>query len=223
MKKCSFYFFLILFCLAVCENRKLIEEVELDQQDDGFELEIGIITDVHLDLEYDPYIPSSKYCHNSDVRTDEVAHFGRQGCDSSYRLMKSTISQMKEITPQPDLILVPGDLSSHQIPLHETSPFKSENWELMKNTVKNLTFSLRDEFQETPLIFSIGNNDVLWHYQVPKKDFKKEFYQFYYDTWITQIPANARAVIISHILTISGHSRKSGIIHERRLLFISFD
>ena len=48
----------------------------------------------------------------------------------------------------------------------------------------------RTYLPNTPVFYSLGNNDGKYHYQTPREDDIK-FFQFLYDLWFVQHPGNA--------------------------------
>eukprot|EP00349_Pseudokeronopsis_sp_Brazil_P001623 CAMPEP_0202965382 /NCGR_PEP_ID=MMETSP1396-20130829/9373_1 /ASSEMBLY_ACC=CAM_ASM_000872 /TAXON_ID= /ORGANISM="Pseudokeronopsis sp., Strain Brazil" /LENGTH=75 /DNA_ID=CAMNT_0049688073 /DNA_START=165 /DNA_END=392 /DNA_ORIENTATION=- len=63
-----------------------------------------------------------------------------------------------------DAVLVSGDLVVHG--LSSDDPNKN-NWPIMQETIATISEELSNAFPDTPIIFSIGNNDVMYHYQAP--------------------------------------------------------
>ena len=159
-------------------------------------LKVAVLTDIHLDLDYDPDASHVDQCHKGRAKTSTFALYGRKCCDSPYSLADSAVSQIKVLNS--DIVLIPGDIVTHfaQISANtsdsfaasasESNPKVLEEIELV---IANFTNLLRSKLQNLPVIFSPGNSDYLYNYQVPNSMIKRHYYAFLYEHWIRNSPA----------------------------------
>jgi hypothetical protein len=162
------------------------------------ELMIMMMNDVHLDLNYDPYGSSKSACQLGKLKDDTLALYGRIGCDSPYALFKSGLDKMKEVNPKPDVILVPGDMVTHAIPKNN-GIFDSNTYKELRNVIENYTMTVSGVFPDTPVVFTLGNDDFAINYNVPNNLYKYNYYKFTYKQFITNIKANKFAVVLYYI------------------------
>ena len=92
----------------------------------------GVITDIHLQPNYYPDRDSGNghYCELDDPIAEEMAYFGRLGCDSPFNLVDTIMQKMSHDNPDLDAIFVPGDLIGHGIPV--------DTWEVDTLTTKEI-------------------------------------------------------------------------------------
>ena len=50
--------------------------------------------------------------------------------------------------------------------------------------------ALAEKFPYTPVVHTLGNNDVMYHYQAPALDQKSAFYSYLYAIWFSDVPSN---------------------------------
>ena len=60
-----------------------------------------------------------------------------------------------------DLIIVSGDLIVHGLSSNDPNV---NNWEEMKDIIQVIIGELTEKYPDIPILFSIGNNDVMFHY-----------------------------------------------------------
>ena len=163
------------------------------------EIQIGVISDMHLSPKYDPEISNMTRCQNIPTAHKDItiAPYGRKGCDSPISLVTSSLQQMKLIIEHPDAILYPGDLLGHEIPLPPGSTVTQEHFMLVEDTARTAINLMVRNYQNTPIIFTFGNDDLLIHNEIPKAQnltLKHKFYELYYDLWIRNVHANREMV-----------------------------
>ena len=84
---------------------------------------IGVLTDMHLQVNYLPDRATSQYCikqkdpSKEDVILPDMAYFGRWKCDVPQSLIEAAMAKMKADNPDIAFILVPGDIVGHGIDL----------------------------------------------------------------------------------------------------------
>lgn len=84
---------------------------------------IGVLTDMHLQVDYLPDRSPSQYCckQNDPTKEDkimaDIAHFGRWKCDVPQSMVDAAMAKMRAENPDLAFILVPGDIVGHGIDL----------------------------------------------------------------------------------------------------------
>lgn len=136
-----------------------------------------VLSDVHLDLFYDAAQSPSSFCRDSaleshynissaagfcdsddyDYSDDLDFSLGKFGCDTPRSLVISTLTAMREACPDPDFILLGGDLSAHCQP----------SWESTYASVAAATDFITAQFPNTTVLPLIGNNDLFPHNSLP--------------------------------------------------------
>lgn len=144
-------------------------------------IRIAIFSDVHLNTTYD-YTCGFSFCYDQ----------GTYDLDSPPALFSTMLDDLQSnynsYGKTIDAILVQGDMIVHGL---STSDPSSNNWPQQKAVLQELIAQLQKRFPNTPVIFGIGNNDVLQHYEAPVPHDKAMFYGDLFTEWFTNIPANA--------------------------------
>ena len=100
---------------------------------------IIVLTDVHLELQYNSTIGPKYHCRNQpniNIPNDYTcALYGRHGCYSPYSLLKTTLEKMKQTNPLADFIILPGDLVTHYLP-KINGTFDNKLYKKVKKTIK---------------------------------------------------------------------------------------
>ncbi len=170
-------------------------------------INIGMFSDVHLQLEYDaagtPFKPT--YCQFFELHRDEgilgelnenqLALLGRLGCDSPISLINHIFKLFKKVNAGEhiDFITLTGDITNHgtSVANVESSPeYISKHYKRLKllhHTVQRL---FTRAFPHTPIAYAFGNNDTKFHDQPVLEEDKKEFMEFMYDLWFQQHKPN---------------------------------
>lgn len=99
---------------------------------------------------------------------------------------------MKEENPNPDILIVPGDIVAHQYCKGEKENTQSDKYEILKKTITSVASLLRDSFPHSLILPSMGNNDPEYHYQVPTAKRKEEYYNFAYNAWFKNNELNSQ-------------------------------
>ncbi len=63
-------------------------------------------------------------------------------------------------------------------------------WPLKKETIREVMEIATKKFPNTPIIPTIGNNDLMYHYQAPNTTDKQMFYSDLKNLWFDQVKAN---------------------------------
>lgn len=153
-----------------------------------------VISDVHLDIAYEPDYNSSYYCHSVliqgqtsvPVKTQNIQTLTRPFCDSSYNVVNSALAKMQDIDSDPDFILITGDFIAHYTssilaPGGSYSPSYAQA--LVQETFQQVTNLLIKYFPNTLMIPLIGNNDGYEDYDMPTGLEKLDFLEFLYSVW----------------------------------------
>lgn len=144
-----------------------------------------ILSDIHYDIEYDPNSNSTSSCHSDSNSLNSSPSYVQSFCDSSYSLILSTLSQMQVIDPNPEFILITGDLLAHStMNLVINGVLDQErNRQIVHLALQNLSETLIEFFPNTQVLPTIGNNDAYNHYYMPEGHFKYEYLNFMYTLW----------------------------------------
>jgi hypothetical protein len=104
---------------------------------------------------------------------------------------------MRETYGNVDAILVQGDMLVHGLSVYSSST--PNNWQNQKPVVQAMLNAFKVKFPDTPLLVSIGNNDVLVHYSAPIAADKTMFYNDLYDMIFMGHPGNIRQANLADI------------------------
>lgn len=134
---------------------------------EGVEGSFFVLSDVHLDLRYDSLAPiKPNFCRSSgkDRQSYSPTATGlpvRSGCDCPYSFLLSTLSEMKAVNPNPEFILITGDIAPHELKHYDVDFY---NFEL---SLRNATQAIQTFFPDTPTFPVLGNHDVYPQDQLP--------------------------------------------------------
>lgn len=143
-------------------------------------IRLAILNDVHLNT-----TTSSHFSCGFPFCNDH----GLYDFDSPLTLVTTLLDDMKAGYGNIDAILIQGDHIVHGL---STSSPSSNYWPQQKAVLQTLVNELKKRFPATPMIFSIGNNDVLQHYAAPVTADKAMYYGDLHSMWFTNIPGNAQ-------------------------------
>ena len=162
-------------------------------------IKIGVLTDIHLQPNYAPNIAvSPNFCCTSTSNEDptyedNIANFGRFGCDLPYAMVERAFQKMAADNPDLSVILVPGDYVGHGISNNLTGvTFKQvqDNLQTLKKVSGTVSDLFETYFKEIPVLPTFGNNDTKYHYQTPFGLNEYRFYQFWNENWFTKHSGN---------------------------------
>ncbi len=145
-------------------------------------IKVAVLTDIHLDLNYDSTVSHEGKCRKGRVKSPTIAPYGRKSCDSPYSLAESALEQIKKL--KPDLLLIPGDIVNHFSQIHPNQKFSGSAYGFIKKTIANFTALVKEKLPGTPVVYTVGNDDYVYNYQVPSSMIKKDYYGFLYEQWI---------------------------------------
>lgn len=163
-----------------------------------------VISDIHLDIAYEPDYNSSYYCHSVliqgqtsvPVKTENIQTLTRPLCDSSFNIVNSTLAKMQEVDPDPDFILITGDFIAHYTSAILTSSGSyspSYAQLLVQETFQQVTNLLIKYFPNTMILPLIGNNDGYEDYDMPSGLDKLDYLEFLYSVWQPLIKSMPRS------------------------------
>ena len=99
--------------------------------------------------------------------------------------------KINEIAGHPDVILVNGDFAAHDIAAKRD---KAEpHYDILQSVItQSFNQHIGAIFPKSVVIPTIGNNDVMYHYEFPiNEEHHNEYYGFLYNLWWNQVPGNA--------------------------------
>lgn len=107
------------------------------------------MSDIHLDLNY-----------REDCGFPLCLDLGWYKKDPPLKLVETLLDDMSFHYDNIDAILIQGDSIVHGLSYPETE----HAWPMQKETLIFLRNAIAERFPYTPVLLSIGNNDVLEHY-----------------------------------------------------------
>ena len=161
---------------------------------------IGVINDYHMNIYYDQTTSDNACWGSSPISLTEIdtdsnsskvkniqqaepnAPMGRYGCDPPKVTFESMLKLLKKDLGNVDVLLIPGDVVAHGVPIDPASPLKGD-YALLKEIIAEGAQSVFSVFPNTFVIPALGNNDYKYHYQAPYSDEKEEYLSFYYKQW----------------------------------------
>eukprot|EP01127_Copromyxa_protea_P014298 TRINITY_DN3960_c0_g1_i1.p1 TRINITY_DN3960_c0_g1~~TRINITY_DN3960_c0_g1_i1.p1 ORF type:complete len:427 (-),score=52.13 TRINITY_DN3960_c0_g1_i1:28-1308(-) len=117
------------------------------------------ISDIHLDFGYNPSSNYHNLCREKPtvpVPDTTYGYYGKYGCDSPETLVDSAFQYMHKVEPNPDFILLGGDLPCHKLTRPEDS----------LNTYLAVLKKSAQAFPNVPTVVTMGNNDFFPRYSV---------------------------------------------------------
>lgn len=158
-------------CFNMHRVATLLALLESISVSNGFRF--GMVNDVHLNLTYSGDC-SFPYCYSD----------GEYGLDSDLNLVKEILNDMHEQydsnSKSIDAIILSGDFVMHGVASRDPAV---SNWDIMKQTISEVTTQTQTKFPEALILPCIGNNDVINHYQAPDLTQKDQFYSDLYQIW----------------------------------------
>ena len=133
--------------------------------------------------------------------TDEIANFGRPGCDSPRLLVETMMKKMKEVNPDLDVVLVPGDLVTHALPIGYSQHSQRDVYEKIKGVIDTVSELFETYFASAIVLPTIGNNDTEFHYNPEVGKHKDEYYKLLVNDWFTGHTANKGLSNLSDVQT----------------------
>ncbi len=180
--------YLIFFTLGILLSLKLTKTKELRvNQITHNNQKILFLTDIHLDILYDSsnfhqnlkYYNHCKNTKNYLKHTYETFDYGRYDCNTPENLLRITLVKIAK-DGIPDLVLLGGDLVAHKLStLHIKKVGYTINKSLFHQTIEKIKSIIREYLPKTvPILFTVGNNDFLEHYNMPTGKSREEQFAF---------------------------------------------
>ncbi len=155
----------------------------------------AILTDIHIDPGYQDNITSASSCRKTpdgtEVYTDQLAPYGRLGCDPPLVTLELILKRMRDQEQGLDLLFMPGDFIGHGITIYEGQPFDLAKYQKLKEVHTSISELLAKYLPNTLIIPTLGNNDYIYHYQSPFGQFRQEYYSLMSHNWFTLQPQMA--------------------------------
>jgi len=146
------------------------------------------LTDLHFNQLYNESLSCASACMNGRVNWPSgnswpqcnsvpfaiedaaEAPFGRLGCDSPELLVDTVLDRVARVHPSPLMVLLSGDNLLHDVYLLDPA-LVADPAAFMQEGHARLAANLAARFPNSPILFSLGNNDSPLHYDVPGADF----------------------------------------------------
>ena len=157
---------------------------------------IGLISDLHYNLNYNPdsskdSCTSSSSFNSYEANGDPVANLGRYGCDANTDLIRTMLQRFNEKFGKVDVLFVTGDHTAHSVSAKDDDP-TGEEYEAVKNNIKQSFDLLKEYFPDTVILPAIGNNDGRFHDSAIDEQSKADYYQFLYQLWFENFSGNSQ-------------------------------
>ena len=166
-------------------------------------LKIGHISDLHLNLRYDPYWGPYMDGREGDcivdqgIQTDVKAPMGRYGCDPPMILVETMLDAFVEHHGKQDVIILTGDFNAHHTAMNyagtdDELENADQTFSILLAQHAGLTELLASKFPDTLVLPAFGNNDFEFH-DNPIPDSVANFFNDYvYNLWFKLLPGNVR-------------------------------
>eukprot|EP00347_Sterkiella_histriomuscorum_P018186 403346462 len=173
------------------------------------EYKVAILSDIHLQPFYDPYIDASTYCVNKSIsdfldppsRSKIYAPLGRILCDSPALIVEGFIKRISELKEPIDYLLLTGDMVGHTLSIELYEEDQPELYAKLKEVHTQVSDYLAYYLPNTVILPTLGNNDYKYHYQSPSESDKQEFYSFFFQQYFKKQPKNTQIQNLGDIQT----------------------
>lgn len=120
-----------------------------------------ILSDIHLNLLYQSSGSTRDNCFSQEFGKEGALL--KYGCDPSREFFEELLAHVSKQVKEIDFILLPGDLVAHDVPLEngEINPFK---YRVLKETHAVVIDLIQQNFPDTLILPTMGNNDAKYHY-----------------------------------------------------------
>lgn len=92
---------------------------------------------------------------------------GFYGKDAPEKLIEFVLKSIKQRESKVDAIIINGDFVGHGVAASNSSADFNETWSAIKKIMSKDIEMVREQFGDAAILPSIGNNDVVYHNQVP--------------------------------------------------------
>jgi hypothetical protein len=140
---------------------------------------VAILNDIHLNHTYD--FPCGTICYD----------LGSHGYDSPPALIDTILDDLHKQAQgeKLDAILISGDFAVHGI---STGIGQPNRWPEMKQVIGKVMEMIQNTLPGVAIVSSIGNNDLLNHYQAPNATEKAMYYGELFELWFDNVTANTQ-------------------------------
>ena len=159
---------------------------------------VAILSDLHLQPYYDPYVDVSSYCQSKlPVKgIDEVKHshdyapLGRIYCDPPAALIEAFLKNINQTETKIDALILTGDFIGHSMPIEPEDPDQPELYQMLLDVHDQVNDLIAKHLPNTLILPTMGNNDYKYHYQSPYESDKQEFYTYLFNQWFVKHQVN---------------------------------
>lgn len=138
---------------------------------------VAILTDMHIDPSYNA---------TCNIMCYDLGDYDDDPPPSLLNLMLSDLSTNYNRHDEIDAVLVTGDFVVHGLAQKD---FRYSNWTLQKPIIKDVIQAISAELPGVPIVSTIGNNDVINHYQAPNGTNHDLFYNDLFKLWFSENPS----------------------------------
>ena len=159
-------------------------------------LKIGMISDMHINLHYDPSVAIDEsgdgHCtRGRGIPSTIHAPMGRYGCDSPAALVESMLQGFLAKEGKQDVIFFTGNFAAHHVVKIDKNGHESkETQEMMLDTLNAMTQLFAHYFPDTLVLPSFGNTDIASIDKPVADEEHNRFHQKIFDLWFETLPGN---------------------------------
>jgi len=166
-------------------------------------MKIGVLSDMHLDIRYDPVASHKDDCrktNGSSNSSEPYAPLGRFKCDPPQITFEYMVQKLLEQEGSLDLVVVNGDHVGHGIALKDGGvEYSDHEVPLQMQTLQTVADTLSKYFPNTLVLPVIGNNDAYHHNEAPWTAEKMPYYTDVFKMWFNEIPKNSKLPNLGNI------------------------
>ena len=140
---------------------------------------VAIMTDMHIDPSYNA--TCNLLCY-------DLGDYGKDPPRALLDVMIDDLATNYNRHDEIDAVLVSGDFVVHGLAQKD---FRYSNWTLQKPIFSDVISSISSVLPGVPIVSTIGNNDVINHYQAPNGTNHDMFYNDLYKIWFSANPSMA--------------------------------
>ncbi len=135
-------------------------------------------------------------------------HISGHGKETNFNLFMAALKKMKATCPNPEFILFSGDLLAHHFAGYR-SKFSSEEafHKFIMRTLEFIEYEFQVYFRDTPIIFTLGNNDSYKDYEIaPNGSFLHDTWDLFYSYYIQGKGASGKSAFKNTFLRGGNYS-----------------
>lgn len=96
---------------------------------------------------------------------------------------------------------------AHGVPLDPANASAGGDYELLKETQRQIALRFKKFFPDTLVIPTLGNNDGKYHYQGIDPEIKEDYYGTFYQHWFSEHPRNSKLPGVKETFSYGGYYR----------------